>query len=95
MADLESNAQSAPEGNTEHQGSCAPANGIHNDCEADASGIKLFVPEGVRYNCQGCGRCCSGWSVGMTEEDYGRIKDIDWQSLHPELAGKEIGRAHV
>ena len=90
MADLESNAQSAPEGNTEHQGSCAPANGKHNDCEADASGIKLFVPEGVRYNCQGCGRCCSGWSVGMTEEDYGRIKDIDWQSLHPELAGKEL-----
>lgn len=52
--------------------------------------LPLLIPEGVRYNCQGCGRCCSGWSVGMTEEDFARIKDVDWQSLHPDLAGKEL-----
>jgi Fe-S-cluster containining protein len=53
-------------------------------------GLKLLIPEDIRYNCQGCGRCCSGWSVGLTEQDYGRIKDTDWQSLHPELKDKEI-----
>ena len=53
-------------------------------------GLKLLIPEDIRYNCQGCGRCCSGWSVGLTEEDYGRIKDTDWPSLHPELKDKEI-----
>ncbi|MBK9773177.1 MAG: YkgJ family cysteine cluster protein [Candidatus Obscuribacter sp.] len=52
--------------------------------------LTLLIPEGVRYNCQGCGRCCSGWSVGMTQEDYDRIKHVDWQSLHPKLAGKEL-----
>lgn len=59
--------------------------------EPDTSGqLPLLIPEGVRYNCQGCGRCCSGWSVGMTENDYSRIKDIDWGSLHPELADREL-----
>ncbi len=52
--------------------------------------LPLIIPEGIRYNCQGCGRCCSGWSVGMTENDYSRIKDIDWGSLHPDLANREL-----
>ncbi len=50
----------------------------------------IHTPEDIRYSCQGCGRCCSGWSVGMTEEDYAHVKDTDWQSLHPELAKKEL-----
>lgn len=50
----------------------------------------LLIPDGVNYNCQGCGRCCSGWSVGMTEADYARVKDIDWGALYPELKGKEL-----
>lgn len=50
----------------------------------------LKIPEGISYNCQGCGRCCAGWSVGLTEEDYAKVKDIPWQDLNPELAGKEL-----
>lgn len=50
----------------------------------------LHTPEGIRYNCEGCGRCCAGWSVGMTEEDYGRIKHVDWGEVHPDLKGKEL-----
>lgn len=52
--------------------------------------LPLLIPEGIRYNCQGCGRCCSGWSVGLTDADYGRVKDIDWGSLHPLLKDKEL-----
>lgn len=52
--------------------------------------LPLLIPEGIRYNCQGCGRCCSGWSVGLTDADYSRVKDIDWGSLHPLLKDREL-----
>lgn len=50
----------------------------------------IHIPEDIRYSCQGCGRCCAGWSVGLTDEDYDRVKDTDWKSLHPELAKKDL-----
>src|ERR1700679_1512460 len=55
-----------------------------------SAAMPLVIAEGIRYNCQGCGRCCGGWAVGLTEEDYEKIKNVDWGSLHPELAGKEL-----
>src|SRR5579875_2172342 len=69
----------------------------HESASSPPSGAREFhlpmlIPEGIRYNCQGCGRCCSGWPVGLTEKDYARVKDVDWGSLHPELAGKELFR---
>lgn len=54
------------------------------------SALPLEIPEGIRYNCQGCGRCCSGWAVGLTEDDYLKVKDIQWSDVHPELAGREL-----
>ena len=56
----------------------------------DNPALKLHIPEDIRYSCQGCGRCCSGWSVGMTEADYSKVKEVDWKSLHPELAKDEL-----
>lgn len=50
----------------------------------------LRIPERINYNCQGCGRCCSGWSIGLTEEDYAKVKDVDWASLHPQLQGTDL-----
>lgn len=58
--------------------------------QTDDDRLPLVIPEGIRYNCQGCGRCCAGWAVGLTDEDYDRVKDVDWGSLHPDLAGKEL-----
>lgn len=57
---------------------------------AEDSGLPLRIPEGIRYNCQGCGRCCAGWAVGLTDEDYARVKDVDWGSLHEDLKDKEL-----
>jgi len=57
---------------------------------ATDNAVPLVIAENIRYNCQGCGRCCTGGSVGVTEEDYVKVKDIDWGSLHPELANKEL-----
>lgn len=52
--------------------------------------MDLILPQDINYSCQGCGKCCSGWSVGMTMADYANVKDTDWQSLHPALAGKTL-----
>lgn len=58
--------------------------------ESVSGQLPLRIPEGIRYNCQGCGRCCTGYAVGLTEDDYQRIKDVDWGARYPELAGKEL-----
>lgn len=68
----------------------APSSAQESSPAGNGSSLVLHIPEGVRYNCQGCGRCCSGWSVGMSQEDYDRIKHVDWQSLHPALQGREL-----
>lgn len=52
--------------------------------------IPMNIPEGISYNCQGCGRCCSGFSVGMSLKDYDKVKDVDWGKLHPQLSGLEL-----
>ena len=53
-------------------------------------GVPLVIPDGVNYNCQGCGRCCCGWAVGLTNEDYDKVKDVDWAQKYPQLADKEL-----
>ncbi len=58
--------------------------------DSPSSCDQLLIPEGIRYNCQGCGRCCTGWSVGLTNADYSRIKDVDWGSIHPDLKDREL-----
>lgn len=53
----------------------------------------LHIPEGLNYECTGCGKCCGGWSVPLTEQDYFRIADIDWGKQSPErYFGKSLFR---
>lgn len=49
---------------------------------------ELHIPVGINYDCQGCGICCSGWSVNMTAEDYKRVSSVDWGELNPDYKGK-------
>jgi len=59
----------------------------------DTSSDKLHIPEGLNYECSGCGKCCGGWSVPLTEEDYFRISDIDWAKESPDrFFGKALFR---
>jgi len=55
--------------------------------------MELIIPEGINYECTGCGKCCSGWSVPLTQEDYERIAAIDWGKLDPNLKDKDLFRA--
>ncbi len=54
--------------------------------------IELHIPEGINYECTGCGKCCGGWAVPMTQEDYERISDGDWTSMHEVYGQKELFR---
>jgi len=54
--------------------------------------IKLHIPEGINYECTGCGTCCSGWSVPLTEADYNRISPIDWTARLAKFNGKFLFR---
>lgn len=53
---------------------------------------EIHIPEGINYDCQGCGICCSGWSVNMTEEDYKRVSSVDWGEVKKEYKGKKLFR---
>lgn len=49
---------------------------------------EIHIPEGINYDCQGCGICCSGWSVNMTAEDYKRVSSVDWGQYKDEYKTK-------
>lgn len=65
-------------------------NTVQHDDKGGENELPLIIPEDIRYNCQGCGRCCSGWAVGLTDEDYARVKDVDFGELKEELKGQEL-----
>ena len=65
-------------------------NTIQGESKGNENELPLIIPEDIRYNCQGCGRCCSGWAVGLTDEDYDRVKDVNWGDLKEELKGQEL-----
>ncbi len=54
--------------------------------------MELHIPEGINYECTGCGKCCSGWAVPLTEADHDRIADKDWATLNPKFQGKRLFR---
>jgi Fe-S-cluster containining protein len=51
----------------------------------DVDGKILHIPEGINYSCSGCGRCCNGVAVPMTQEDYERVSAIDWSKELPQF----------
>jgi Fe-S-cluster containining protein len=56
------------------------------------AGVPLHIPDGINYECTGCGKCCSGWSVPMTADDYERISAIDWGARKDKFAGRTLFR---
>lgn len=43
--------------------------------------LELRIPEGINYECAGCGQCCFGWPVPLTEGDYKTLDDLAKQGL--------------
>lgn len=40
--------------------------------------LPINIPEGTRFTCQSCGRCCQGWTVPVDEETVKRLRAHDW-----------------
>ena len=54
--------------------------------------MPLHIPQGINYECTGCGKCCGGWSVPLTGEDYDRIAAIDWTERKDKFASMDLFR---
>ena len=59
---------------------------------SESSSNSLIIPEGINYECMGCGKCCSGWSVPLTAPDYERISKVDWAAKNDKFEGMELFR---
>lgn len=51
----------------------------------EVEGKQLHIPNGINYSCAGCGRCCNGVAVPMTQDDYERVSAIDWSVDLPQF----------
>jgi Fe-S-cluster containining protein len=45
----------------------------------------LYIPEGINFDCTGCGNCCFHWPVPVTDEDVERIKALVGASDEPDF----------
>jgi len=54
--------------------------------------VELHTPEGINYECTGCGKCCGGWAVPLTPEDYERISAIEWADELEKFEGEDLFR---
>lgn len=52
----------------------------------------LHLPSEINYECTGCGKCCGGWSVPMTQDDYERISEVDWGAHDASLGLQSLFR---
>jgi len=54
--------------------------------------LNLQIPVGINYECSGCGQCCLGWPVPVTEEDYQRLSSLSPDDLELPAGEKPIFR---
>jgi Fe-S-cluster containining protein len=59
---------------------------------AETNSVQLHLPDGINYECTGCGKCCGGWAVPMTEVDYERISKVDWGERLPKFQAATLYR---
>ncbi len=44
----------------------------------------LHIPEGINFDCTGCGNCCFSWPVPLTDEDLSRICSLKLEGSKEE-----------
>lgn len=44
----------------------------------------LHIPEGINFDCTGCGNCCFSWPVPLTDDDLKRICSLEIQGHQKE-----------
>ncbi len=53
-------------------------------------GRPLQIVPDQRFDCRSCGRCCRSWNITFSQADHERLSKIEWGTIFPELAGKEL-----
>jgi Fe-S-cluster containining protein len=53
----------------------------------------LHIPVGIRFDCSGCGNCCLGWPVPVTQADYIRISALDLKKINLDVEPQQLFRA--
>ena len=53
----------------------------------------IHIPEGIHYECTGCGNCCLAWPVPITFDDYLRISKLNEKEIHPASISSGLFRA--
>jgi Fe-S-cluster containining protein len=52
----------------------------------------LHIPPGINYECTSCGKCCGGWAVPLTPDDFDRMVEVDWAAHHGSFHAKTLFR---
>lgn len=39
---------------------------------------RIHVPDGAKFSCESCGRCCTGWTIPVEQAAYDRLQAHDW-----------------
>lgn len=58
----------------------------------DLVSSELVLPDGIHYECTGCGKCCGGWAIPMTQDDYERITAVNWGEKHDKFKNQNLFR---
>lgn len=45
----------------------------------------LHIPVGIRFDCTGCGNCCLGWPVPVTQADHDRISGLNLEKINLDV----------
>lgn len=60
--------------------------------QKDTASGELVLPDGINYECTGCGKCCGGWAIPMTQDDYERITAVNWGEKHDKFKNQNLFR---
>ncbi|MFB3895083.1 MAG: YkgJ family cysteine cluster protein [bacterium] len=51
----------------------------------------FIISNAVKYTCIQCGVCCrKNWFIGLDDQSYARLVELDWSDKVPELAAKQL-----
>lgn len=52
----------------------------------------LHIPVGIRFDCSGCGNCCLGWPVPITQADHDRITALNLEKTNLDVRPDRLFR---
>lgn len=54
----------------------------------------LHIPDGINFDCTGCGNCCFAWPVPLTDDDVSRICSLEFDRTEA-IKAQKIEPVHI